>query len=646
MPSQEDYLDNLLKDIGNGDKDEPPVQEAVPQTDGNNENGGKDAGRQAPDLEQASDMSEDEIEQLLSGGFDASRLENDQTEEENNELFHASDMDLSDEDVLKMLAESDDDDMQEIHSLLNKSDNHESVENITEEPESEEERKALLGGADVAPADDKREGRAKAKKEREEAKKRRKEEQAAKRAEKKAEKKAKKESAKQEKGEPEQKEQDTTENLFDTSVLDSIVSKADMSGKEADEAAPGDAVTGEESEAWPVDELAEVTPEETSALDEIAPEENGAGGLGLDMGNLFGDTDAEDSLLNGLGGGEDSDFSDLLSMNDGIENSDTQREEKPKKKENNKENNKEKKGFFTKLLDFFTEEEEEDEEQGNENLNLSDENKGIIKDLDKESSRKKKNKKAKKAATEKTEKKKPEKKPKKQPKPKKEKPVREIPLVTDKKLSFKKVLPVVLVGVSVGVLLFVFINAAADYADKREARAAYYEGDYQTCYLNLFGKELDETESVMYGKSESILYIRLWIREFEMFAGEGDMVKALDSLIQTVDRYPQLYEYANQWNAGAEVAAGYATILNYLSANFELTESQVQQIADEKKDIDYTRIVTAIANGASFEEWNASKMPPDAGMDETPVEEIPESEMEDVLPEEEELGTDTFVDSQ
>lgn len=114
MPSQEDYLDNLLKDIGNGDKDEPPVQEAVPQTDGNNENGGKDAGRQAPDLEQASDMSEDEIEQLLSGGFDASRLENDQTEEENNELFHASDMDLSDEDVLKMLAESDDDDMQEI----------------------------------------------------------------------------------------------------------------------------------------------------------------------------------------------------------------------------------------------------------------------------------------------------------------------------------------------------------------------------------------------------------------------------------------------------------------------------------------------------------------------------------------------------
>lgn len=641
MPSQEDYLDNLLKDIGHEEQEAQPVQEAVPQSDENNENVGKDAERQAPDLEEASDMSEDEIEQLLSGGLDASRLENDQAEEENNELFHASDMDLSDEDVLKMLAESDDDDMQEIHSQLNKSDNHESVEAIAEEPEPEEERNALLGGTDVAPAADKREERAKAKKEREEAKKRRKEELAAKRAEKKAEKKVKK-ASKKEAPKPEQEDQDTAETLFDTDVLDSIVSKADMTGKEEDEAVPDDNVIGEESEALPVDELAEVTPEETSGLDEIAPEENGSGGLGLDMGNLFGDTDAEDSLLNGLGGGDDSDFSDLLSMNDETGDSDTQREEKPQKK------SKSNKGFFTKLLDFFTEEEEEDEEQGNENLNLSDENKGIIKDLDKEGSKKKKNKKAKKAASEKTdkEKKKPEKKPKKQPKPKKEKPPKEIPLVTDKKLSFKKVLPVVLVGVSVGVLLFVFINSAADYSDKREARAAYYAGDYQTCYLNLFGKDLDETESVMYGKSESILYIRLWIREFEMFAGEGDMVRALDSLIQTVDRYPQLYEYANQWNAGAEVAAGYATILNYLSANFGLTENQAQQIADEKKDIDYTRIVTAIANGTSFEEWNAPEMPPDAGTDEAPVEEVPESVMEDVLPEEEELGTDTFVDNQ
>lgn len=640
MPSQEDYLDNLLKDIGHEEQEAQPVQEAVPQSDENNENVGKDAERQAPDLEAASDMSEDEIEQQLSGGLDASRLENDQAEEENNELFHASDMDLSDEDVLKMLAESDDDDMQEIHSLLNKSDNHESVEDTAEEPEPEEERNALLGGADVTPAVDKREERAKAKKEREEAKKRRKEELAAKRAEKKAEKKVKK-ASKKEAAKQEQEEQDTAENLFDTDVLDSIVSKADKTGKEEDEVVSDNDVTGEKGEALPVDELAEVTPEETSGLDEIAPEENGAGGLGLDMGNLFGDSDAEDSLLNGLGGGDDSDLSDLLSMNDEPEDSDAQREEKREKKS-------EKKGFLTRLLDFFTEEEEEDEEQGNENLNLSDENKGIIKDLDKEGSKKKKNKKAKKAASEKTDKakKKPEKKPKKQPKPKKEKPPKEIPLVTDKKLSFKKVLPVVLVGVSVGVLLFVFINSAADYSDKREARAAYYAGDYQTCYLNLFGKDLDETESVMYGKSESILYIRLWIREFEMFAGEGDMVRALDSLIQTVDRYPQLYEYANQWNAGAEVAAGYATILNYLSANFGLTESQAQQIADEKKDIDYTRIVTAIANGKSFEEWNAPELPPDAGMDEAPLEEVPESGMEDVLPEEEELGTDTFVDNQ
>ena len=92
MSSQEDYLDNLLKDIGSENQDEQPTQETALQAD---ENDGKAADRQAPGLEEASDMSEDEIEQLLSGGLDASRLENDQAEEENNELFHASDMDLN-----------------------------------------------------------------------------------------------------------------------------------------------------------------------------------------------------------------------------------------------------------------------------------------------------------------------------------------------------------------------------------------------------------------------------------------------------------------------------------------------------------------------------------------------------------------------
>ncbi len=60
-------------------------------------------------------------------------------------------------------------------------------------------------------------------------------------------------------------------------------------------------------------------------------------------------------------------------------------------------------------------------------------------------------------------------------------------------------------------------NFLADYTAKRSGREAYYAGDYQTCYQNLMGKELDETEQVMYSQSESILTIRMWLREYEVF---------------------------------------------------------------------------------------------------------------------------------
>lgn len=624
MPSQEDYLDNLLKDIGNDEKKEEQYRE----TDDLEDFGGEwqEDGQSAPDFGTVADMTEDEIENLLSGG-----AESESQESAAEELFGASsDMDLSDEDVLKLLSESDDSDMREIHGLLEQDSKHEPVE-----PDPEEERNALLQDS----GDEKTQNR---RTERAEEKKRRREELAAKRAEKKerkqADKKAKADKKAARAAEKEQTEQTAEEALFDTAVLDSIVSEADRTGKE--EAMPeipetdaASAVFPEEEAADDMSGLSEVSAEETGALDELLSEEPdgeiGGLGLGLDMGSLFGDSDAEDALLSGAEPEEDSGFQDFFGMGDTGE--ETASELMPGSIQTGK------KGFFSKLLDFFTEEEEEAPE--NEDLNLSQENREIIKALDKEKDKKKKAKKPKAAEKDKAEKKEKEKpkKPKKEPKPKKEKLPKMPETVYDRKLSPRKVFPVVLVGVSLGVLLFVFINASAEYSDRRSARAAYYDGDYQTCYRNLFGKKLDETESVMYGKSESILYIRLWISEFEMFAGEGDMVRALDSLIQTVDRYPQLYEYAQQWNAGAEVAAGYAVILNYLSVNFDLTEGQAKQIAAEPKDVEYTKIVTAVANGEDYAAWEQP-------VQQTPAQTVAPS-MEDLLPEEEELESGDFVEN-
>ena len=178
-----------------------------------------------------------------------------------------------------------------------------------------------------------------------------------------------------------------------------------------------------------------------------------------------------------------------------------------------------------------------------------------------------------------------------------------------KKIPLKKILPVVVLCVSIGIFILVVVQGSADYMDKQAARQAYERGDYRTCYQYLFDRKRNEAEEEMYVKAESILYIRLWLREYEMFVEEGDEVKALDSLIQTVVDYPGLYAYADRYSAGNEVYGEYTAVLNILSDKYGLSESQALEIAAESRDIVYTKMVTAIAGGASFQDWQEQARP-------------------------------------
>lgn len=294
------------------------------------------------------------------------------------------------------------------------------------------------------------------------------------------------------------------------------------------------------------------------------------------------------------------------------------------------EQKKEKKGFFAKLLDLFTEEDEEEEES--DQLKLSDENKQILEEMDKNGKNgKKKEKKQKK-----------EKKPKKekQPKkPKKEKPKKEAaPAVPEKKLSPKKIIPIVVVCISLGAVILIVGNFLTEYISKKSGREAYYAGDYQTCYQNLFGRELNETEQVMYSKSESILTIRMWLREYEVFVKEGSELEALDSLLQAVHDYPTLLDYATQWNVQDEVTSAFEEILNILSEKYQLSQEEAQAIADISDNVEYTKNVMLVLKKLGLGSWEF----PDTAQTVTAVnpaqntENLPE-ELPDPLPEEKEI---------
>ena len=209
-----------------------------------------------------------------------------------------------------------------------------------------------------------------------------------------------------------------------------------------------------------------------------------------------------------------------------------------------------------------------------------------------------------------------------------------IPEVPEKKLSLKKVIPIVVVCISLGAVILLLSSFLTEYMTRRSGRKAYYAGDYQTCYQNFFGKELDETEQVMYSKSESILTIRMWLREYEVFVNEGSELEALDSLLQAVHDYPSLLNYATEYNAQDEVTVASQEILNVLSQKYGLSQEEAQEIADISNNVEYTQRVMTVLQKLGLESWDMPQIVEDA----TPSNDGEEAaELPDPLPEEKEI---------
>ena len=642
LPAEDPDIEELLRSFD--DSPEMPAEET-----GKAEQPEEPAGFDLADLlkeedietEEESSMSEDDIERLLAANRETAESNIGSSEEE----FQG--------DVVDLLQGTDDSELQEIQDLLEKSDNNEAVGSEIEallqgnDQGNQQgsgnafasESNSDINGEDVllTPKQRKALEKKRLKEEKAAAKKAAKEAKKAKKAGKKAGIDPQKAADNTQSAAPAASTEENgaggmTEEPIDTAFLDSILSEANkITSAENISSATGnyDAKVGK------------IMQDEGEDIGAPSKKKGGASSLGsddlgIDMSDLFGDGASAESSL--MAGGELADLPDFEALDGGdvtgiLELAGEEGEEtKPKKK-----------GFFSRFLEFLTE--EDDEEEENENIKLSEENQGIIEELDKEK-KDKKGKKGKKKAKKadasaedgeegeegeedkgKKGKKKKEKKPKKEKLPKEEEPVE-----PGKKLGLKKVVPVLLSCLSLGVVIIIIVFASVDFNDKKAAKEAYYNGDYLTCYQNLFGKDLDETEQIMYGKSEAVLRIRLWLREYEWYVADGEELEALDSLIQSVNEYPVLYEYATQWNAAGEVAQEYSIILNVLYEKYGLTEDQARAIAAEPDDIEYTRQVNAIVQGGAYGSWNEPE----------PVEEGP---LPDELPEETDLPEGNFIDT-
>lgn len=326
--------------------------------------------------------------------------------------------------------------------------------------------------------------------------------------------------------------------------------------------------------------------------------------------------------------------------------------EKRKKKEKKQKTVKEKKeNLFTKVFNMLTEEEEEENEKKGkkeetkvlDDLNLipeknetgiTDENLQILDELSKED--KKKNKKLKKKGKDKkkktptdeeTEDSDDQVKGKKNKKQKKEKKDRKLktPIQTrpEKKLPKKRVISTFALCFTILALILIMSFVLEEQNNVKDAGWAFDNEDYETCYENLYGLNLNEENQSMYNKSETILVLRRKLSSYENYERLGMDVEALNALFEGVRMYPQIQAKAQEYNVVEKVDSIYNSILAKFD-EYGLTQDDVNEILAYESKVKYTKRLQSIIDGTPF-------------VYEDDVAQQQEQTIDDILPEEEDF---------
>ncbi len=298
-----------------------------------------------------------------------------------------------------------------------------------------------------------------------------------------------------------------------------------------------------------------------------------------------------------------------------------------------------KKGFFAGLLAMLTETVDDEEEatsegegsaeggdialdgEGSEVANISDENKEILEELDKEQGKKK----GKKAKKDKKKKKKGKgeaaeggegeegegeegeggddsgKKKKKKERKKKEKAPKaeEVPTKPEKKLPKKRVRATFILCFSIlaGIIILTVVMTKA--TNLMEARSAYENQDYQTTYEDLYGLELKEEDKEIFNKSQIMLMLDRKLRSYQNYHKLGMDEQAVDALLEGVKMYPDLLIQAESYGVVPQVDMTYRQILEVL-ASYGISEEDAKEIAAYESKVKYTKRIDSIVHGTPF----------------------------------------------
>ena len=316
-------------------------------------------------------------------------------------------------------------------------------------------------------------------------------------------------------------------------------------------------------------------------------------------------------------------------------------------------------GFFAKMFNALFEEADEDEDTQPQEMEVSDENREIMEMMANEkienkkpgSKKAKKGKKSKAGAKQegegeddeeapvdekkaKKEKKKKEKKAQKE-KAKQEKEQEEKAVPT-KKLPKGKVFSIFAFCLTLLAVIVILCIVIPQQRDLKTARDAYYNRDYLTVYQNMDGKDLNDSDYILYMRSKMILNMQGKLDNYLVYMGMDKEMAALNELMFAVDYYQSNRSVAESYGALDEMNTVYAQVLSVLSQQYHLSETEAIEIF-ALDDLSYNERLYYLVHGTAFV---APDIPQTGLLNSTGTTGGGNDSMNDMLPEENEMFGD------
>ena len=257
---------------------------------------------------------------------------------------------------------------------------------------------------------------------------------------------------------------------------------------------------------------------------------------------------------------------------------------------------KSKTGIISRLFSALTESDDETEEVAKVQ-SISVENLELLNELeteDKVAAAGKKKKKKEKPPKEKKE------KPPKEKKPKKEKPpkVADEPEKPVKRVSKKNILLMFTFSVSLLAAVVALTMLIPDSLERTQAVAAYEAGDYDGVYNLLYGKSKNPSEEMLFHQAEVILIMDRRLDAYAFNKSVGMETEALNALILGVNRHDAL-RAGELYGADAQVGAIYQEILRILADEYGISESRARELWEMDAE-QYTQTLLEMTTGVSF----------------------------------------------